>query len=295
MKQCYTYDMRLSQAKSDGKSSYQKDEVGKLLQSIAKKFVFQLEKGEETGYVHFQIRASLHKKVTKFGLIKLIQDILKCDIKDVPQFIEPSLVDVHNKKNFNYVLKEQTKLDGPWTDATFALEREVYIPRQYKGIIDKLYPYQKVIFDSGDVFDDRIINVIVDFEGNNGKSTIASICELYGKGMDVPPLNDMKEIIQMICDECMASGNRSPSPLLLDMPRAMNKEKLYGFYSALEQIKKGKLYDPRHSYKKFWIDSPQIWVFTNNIPNIEFLSKDRWRFWSINEKKELVIFVDEIE
>jgi hypothetical protein len=59
-------------------------------------------------------------------------------------------------------------------------------------------------------------------------------------------------------------------------------------FTAIEQIKKGKLYDFRYSYKTFWIDSPQIWVFCNWLPDTSYLSMDRWKVWNINDAKEFV-------
>ncbi|WP_445772263.1 hypothetical protein, partial [Rheinheimera sp.] len=54
-----------------------------------------------------------------------------------------------------------------------------------------------------------------------------------------------------------------------------------------EQIKKGKLYDTRYKYQEYWIDSPQIWVFSNIEPDLSMLSLDRWRIWTINEQQQL--------
>ena len=86
----------------------------------------------------------------------------------------------------------------------------------------------------------------------------------------------------------MDTDNRKPKGIFFDMPRAMSKESLHGFYSAIEQIKKGKLYDCRYHYKSYWIDSPRIFIFTNKLPDMKLLSADRWRLWFINEKRELV-------
>ena len=70
----------------------------------------------------------------------------------------------------------------------------------------------------------------------------------------------------------------------------MNKDRLNGIYTAIEQIKKGKLFDLRYKYKEYWIDAPQIWVFSNIEPDISMLSKDRWRLWAISDDKELVSY-----
>jgi len=290
--QCIAYDMRLSELKSDG-SKYDHITVANILKQISKSFVFQLEKGELNDYMHFQIKCFLIKKKTKSSLLKQLKDIMKCDLKDIFQYIAPSVTT--NLRKLNYVMKNDTRIDGPWSDKdNFVPKEPLFIPKQYEGLIDKLYPYQQHIWNSSEIFEPRLINIIVDLPGCNGKSSIASLCEIYEKGIDMPPMNDCKEIIQMLCNDCMATNNRDPKLVLFDMPRALSKERLAGFFAAIEQIKKGKLYDPRHHYKKWWIHSPQIWVFTNELPDLNLLSKDRWIIWNINANKELIPFTKDI-
>lgn len=252
------------------------------LKKIAKRYAFQLEEGETTGYLHYQGRISLIKKHRKAELMKLFTLI------PVPNYLEPTANATYYAGDMFYVMKDETRKAGPWTEK----ETEKYIPRQYRGILEKLYPYQKVIYDSADVFDTRIINMIYCPKGNIGKSTIASVCELYGNGIDLPPVNDAEKLIQSCCDICEAKGSRTPSPIFVDLPRAMNKDRLNGIYTAIEQIKKGKLFDLRYKYKEYWIDSPQIWVFSNIEPDLGMLSADRWKIWGVNEKKELVKISD---
>jgi hypothetical protein len=139
-------------------------------------------------------------------------------------------------------------------------------------------------------FDSRNINLVYDKRGNQGKSTIAALCELYGNGLDLPPVNDAEKLVQSLCDICISKNLRNPSPVFIDMPRAMDKSRLHGIYTAIEQIKKGKLYDVRHSYRDWWIDSPQLWVFTNIEPDLELLSRDRWIVWTVDDTKNLQIY-----
>lgn len=256
-----------------------KDIIG-FLTGIAKKYVFQLEEGD-SGYLHYQGRLSLIKKRRKMEALKLF--------KVPPEYFEPTLKSEYKGEAF-YQTKEDTRVDGPWKET----DQEQYIPRQYRGLMDKLRPYQQVIWDTRNDFEPRKINLIFDEKGNNGKSTIASLCELMGNGIDVPPMNDMKEIIQLLCDECMATNNRNPSPIFIDLPRAMDKTRLYGVYTAIEQIKKGKLYDTRYNYKKFWIDSPQLWVFTNVLPDLNMLSRDRWNVWKLDDEYNLIEYKSEL-
>jgi len=75
---------------------------------------------------------------------------------------------------------------------------------------------------------------------------------------------------------------------MFDMPRAMNKDRLYQFYAAIETIKDGYAYDDRYHFTEKVFDCPNIWIFTNRMPDTTLLSTDRWKFWEISEKNELV-------
>lgn len=69
------------------------------------------------------------------------------------------------------------------------------------------------------------------------------------------------------------------------MPRGMKKDKLGDFYSGIEVIKNGVAYDKRYSAKKIRFDRPRIIVFSNELPNFELMSEDRWKLWTINDNK----------
>jgi len=276
--QCAVYDFRIS---AEGVSE---EDIIKTLKQLAKHYVFQEEKGSKTGYLHYQGRMSLIKKARQPEALALWK---KVDLTPPPNYLEPTTNEEFRKKSFSYAMKIDTRTRGPWDDQ----KPDEYIPRQYRNKMENLYPFQKIIFDSSSIFDDRIINMIYCPHGNAGKSTVACLSELFGKGIDLPPVNDADKLVASCCDICMKRELRDPSPIFVDLPRAMNKERLNGIYTAIEQIKKGKLYDLRYTYKVWWIDSPQIWVFSNIEPDISLLSKDRWRVWTINSNKELVKFV----
>jgi hypothetical protein len=68
---------------------------------------------------------------------------------------------------------------------------------------------------------------------------------------------------------------------MIDMPRAIKKDKLNGFYSAIESLKDGYAFDDRYKFVEKIFDSPCIWVFTNTYPDTDLLSEDRWKFWHV--------------
>lgn len=264
MNACAVWDFRCN------KGDYTVDTLKEWLKENCKKWCFQLERGD-TGYEHWQGRFSLFKKRTKILLMKLFTI--------VPNYLEPT--SNQNRDNEFYVLKADTRIDGPYSDKSLS----ALLPRQYRDI--SLYPYQEKILKSAEVFDSRTVNLVYDPEGGKGKSTIAAILEIKYNGIDVPPLNDYKELVALIYDIC-SSRRDQPKIMCFDMPRACKKDQLYGLYSAIEQVKKGKVYDCRHSYRCMWIDSPQIWVFTNRMPDLSMLSVDRWKLWELNDMHDLV-------
>lgn len=263
------------------KEYYTKEQLIKWLEDNTKEATFQLEIGD-SGYEHWQGRFSLLKKRNKNPLMNLF----KSSGLEIPNYL--AITSEENRKNNFYVLKADTRLEGP-----FIVKKkvDVYIPKHLRDI--QLRTWQQQVIDSKDIFDDRTINLIYDPIGNNGKSTVASIAELKYGAIDLPPINDYKELIALMCNICKDQEIRDPKLVLMDMPRAVRKDQLYGLYSAIEQIKKGKLYDMRYHYKAWWIDPPQVWVFSNKLPDMEMLSMDRWKLWTIEDGQlKLANFVE---
>lgn len=275
---CAVWDFRANE------DYYESEEVLiKFLKTNCKKWTFQLEEGD-SGYKHWQGRFSLIKKRFKAKLL----DLFKTSDLKAPNYLQQTLTENHKEEYF-YAQKLDTRLRGPWNDKLDKQEEKVYIPRQLRNL--ELHPFQHQIIDSAHVFEGRIINLIYDTKGCVGKSTVASISELVHGGIDMPPLNDFKELIAVACNICMAKETRTPKIMFFDMPRAIDKSRLYGMYSAIEQVKKGKLFDIRYNYKCWWIDSPQIWVFTNHLPDTNLLSQDRWKIWIIDDDKILSPYI----
>lgn len=268
------------------------DDLINWLQENCKKWVFQLERGEQNGYEHYQGRISLRKKIdnTELRIKKLFDDYPFNFNRMTPTVKE-------NQKNDFYVTKKDTRIEGPWNDTMFSKKsEETYIPSQYKQYIDNLLPFQKTIIHvSNTTFEYRKCNIVIDLDGCRGKSIVAALSELMYGSIDLPPLNDFDEIIQIMFCECKSAETRYVPSVFFDLPRAMDKSRLYGIFSSFEQIKKGKLYDKRYKYQKWWIDSPHIWMFSNWEVNTKMLSTDRWVFWTIDKKNELVPYVQKEE
>jgi len=253
---CCCYDFRWSAADIDHSVI-----VGRL-KGIAKRFVFQREVGD-SGYEHFQGRMSLVKKRRKHELLKLFEN--------PPNYCEPTTNIEYTRGDAFYQQKLDTRVEGPWTDK----DEVIYIPRQVREM-PILRPFQQSIIDDVGVWDKRTINVVYCKAGNLGKSSLVSYMRAYKLGRALPPVNDYKDLLRMVCD--LPTSNL----YLFDMPRAMNKEKMFQFYSAIETIKDGYAYDDRYTFREKHFDCPNIWIFCNILPDLEMLSLDRWKIWNID-------------
>jgi hypothetical protein len=243
---------------------------------FAKKWVFQLEQGEQNEYRHWQGRMSMHKKAFKNEVLQMFRN----SIGYAPNDVSPT----HDAKSFSYVMKLQTRIEGPWRDDKEAL----YMPPQYEMDYESMYPYQKVIYDSREVYDKRHINFVYCPSGNIGKSTIAHHMFFKGLAYMIPPYSDGDKISQFFCSYLSTRKVRDPKVVFLDCPRSMKQYKMSGIYRAIESIKCGCVTDTRYGGTIWGFKSPQVWVFSNEKPYIKALSQDRWKVWEVNEKMEFV-------
>lgn len=265
MASCCTWDFTQSCAKCN------LEDVLLWLKANTKKFSFQQEKGKTTGYEHFQGRFSLKQKHRKSEL----ESMFDGDFHPMGGGLSPTSKE--NRTNTFYVTKEETRIAGPWSDT----DQDNYIQKRLREC--KLRKWQQSFIDTFSDREDRIINILVDTEGNKGKGFATAYCHSHNMGFKVPCINDSQQLLGLMCDKCYYTNCHDIKAVFIDMPRSMPKTKLTGIYSAIEQIKDGYLYDIRYKFREWWIEPPCIWVFTNEFPDASYLSSDRWRLWSIED------------
>lgn len=266
MANCCTWDCTIS-AENDTHA-----ELIKLWKCHCKKWTFQKEAGEN-GYEHFQCRVSFKSK----------QRLSAC--KKVHAKAHWSPTSTENRSNNFYVTKEDTRTEGPWANEQIVDEN--YIPRQVREMTT-LRKWQQTIIDMSQVWDTRIVNVVIDKEGGQGKTSLMTYMMVHGLAKKIPFVNCHKDLMRMAY--CIGISRC----YVLDMPRAIDKTRLGGLYAAIEELKSGWCYDDRYTFKQRVMDCPNIWLFTNKDPDLQLLSKDRWRLWKI-ENEELVKYLIEDE
>jgi len=257
----------------------QEPEQGKVFKALGrlfKKFVFQLEAGHENGTKHWQIRGVSHKPQASLSSFLVLTEKFQC-MKNA--HIRPLSKNCNEKRaKFSYVMKEDTKLEGPWTDED---EEPVLTTQLKKFMAVERYPWQKKIEELAVHEDDRYITVFVDPKGNSGKSIMCEWLEYFKFGEEIPPFPDMVDIMQF------AMSMKPAAAYLIDLPRGMNKKSMQSFYNGLECLKNGFLYDKRHCGKKRRINRPQVFVFSNEEPDYKYLIRDRWQVYKVIDHKDI--------
>lgn len=240
------------------------------------KFVFQLERGD-TGYEHWQVRLQLiHKKTCPS---------LKADvISAIHGHWSVTSTNVHvSPKAFNYCMKEDTRLEGPWDD-TSIMEEKPPLTWQLEEFISypTFLPWQQQLMDHITTRTMREINLVYDPAGHHGKSLFSEFLEYQGLAWEMPPLRSLEDLMEF-------AHSFPPKPCyLIDMPRALKKNNLSEFYAGIEVLKNGVTYDRRYSGKKRRMDRPNIVCFTNILPDFRFMTTDRWAIWHMQENQSLV-------
>ena len=292
---CTGYDLTIYETVKGKTYTYL--DMGDMLKQVASKFVFQLEEGEEKKR-HFQIRMHAMKKTRASPLLKLV---FKClNITDAKAFIfcKPTSKDVHNKKNFNYVMKAEGRIAGPWTDEFFKEHINYNIIDEFIDFKEEnLRPFQKSIVDIINTKDLRKIDIIFDPDGNRGKGFIADYLEIFCDCYILPNIDDYKLIMQDAQNAVMRRikrlgiANKNIKGFILDMPRAMEFREMKKLIYAIESIKGGRLQDYRnHSTEPIRINKPRVILFTNEPIDMTLYSKDRYAVWTIDDKDALIPF-----
>jgi hypothetical protein len=147
-----------------------------------------------------------------------------------------------------------------------------------------LFDWQKKLIEWAKLFDTQTIHIILlDEIGFSDKHIFAEWMEYHNIGFKIPPFNTVKGLMK--CCMCI------PAQLcyLIDMPRAMKKDKLAGFYAGIECLKDGVMYEfKKKAFKKKRISCPNIFIFTNTIPDVEFLSIHRWKIHRITNHNDFI-------
>lgn len=226
-----------------------------FFKGIASKFCFQEETGEN-GTKHLQGVISLKRRArwTEFGL---------------PRAIHWEKVE-HLTKAYQYCSKRETR-----TGKVFAFNFEL----PYSEEISHLYNWQKSLIKLVEKTpDNRTINWIWERNGCAGKTTFQKylfthfpdVVVLSGKGAD------MKNGIV----EFHKKTGQLPKIIIINIPRSVDQQ--FISFQGIEEVKDMFFFSPKYEGGMICGASPHVLIFSNERPNLDELSNDRWNIIDIN-------------
>ena len=157
-----------------------------------------------------------------------------------------------------------------------AIERGMEKSKQW---YDQLGAWQhdviKVLKESAD--DDRTIHVLVDEEGGTGKSILKEALPSQFKAYVIASgkANDIKHLAAQY------PGTSGPELLILDVSRDGMQ---FTQWHAIEEIKSGSFQSTKYAGKNVqWAKPPQFLVLSNQNPDMQKLSMDRWKIGKLQK------------
>nr|WAE42467.1 MAG: replication associated protein [Cressdnaviricota sp.] len=229
-----------------------------LLLSHCKEFEFQLEKGEETGYLHYQGWISLKKKKRWQQIV----DIMECDVR-------PPSKNAFALKE--YCKKNKTRVAGPWNQDT-QLIRDRFLEFEP-------FEWQKEILDIiKQEADDRTLYWRYSpTKGKMGKTLLAKhICIKSKKNIFVSGKSaDIKSAI------CTMQGD--PEVVIFYFTKTVED---YVSYEAIESVKDGLFFSGKYESGMKIYDNPHVICLANFKPNKKALMPDRWNIKNIETGQE---------
>ncbi len=274
------YDIKLGETKQNG-DLWTFIDIIDIFKKVCKHWTFCLEENKKTYDRHYQCSIRLQKRTIKSNLSKL----LKCELVDAQITILPCIKGKHTTSNFNYdcCMTESHTIVGNWNSRD---------NNDISSLYADINPIYQFIFESlqrqkAEDPNFRIINILLDKNNDVDKKIFAKLCEIYGIGIYLQHSKSTEKLMQTMCCHCSGQNICDPKLVLIELPHTMNRVKTCEIFDVIKYIKDGCIWDTRHHYKNWWIDSPVIWIFTRTFPNLELFSKDQWVYWEINDEKEL--------
>lgn len=244
-----------------------------FLMDECKHWVFQIERGEESGRLHFQIRISLKNRTRLGPLVKAAKKLN--DIKPVD--FRPESTAGEKMSKF-YHIKSRTRVWGPYSDK----DDPPHIPSDWNSVPDM--PWHQEVLDMMNSCNRRELVLVVDPNGGTGKTALTRKLVMAG-GKEVPSfLGGAKDMMRAA--HAMVDGGNPDKvyKMIFDIPRSQTRcQKDFWWHAAtaLEKLKDGVVIEDRYVFQMTYINPPQIIVFTNEAPPDGCLSAGRWKVYSM--------------
>lgn len=231
--------------------------------TICNKYIFQEELGEN-GTPHLQGCIFLKKKMRW------------------SEFFPKDYNNIHweemrnEKASIAYCCKDETRVGNIFK---WGFPREL-------DIITNLFPWQETIYRKCLLEPDkRKIIWIYDPKGNNGKTALCKFLTI--KVNAISATSGSAKDIACILAMCVKNGKNLNDLTTFIFHYARTSEHIS--YKAIESVKDGYITSTKYESGTMVFNCPHCLVFSNELPDIDKLTKDRWEVYTLNDNKELIL------
>lgn len=233
--------------------------------SLCEKYAFQEETGEN-GTMHLQGACVFRSKIRPLSL-KLSSGIHWEKMRGTVN------------QAMDYCMKDETRTGDIYTN--------IKVKKKLK-VLETLRPWQAEVVKCMDnelkLGDDRSIHWVVDEQGCAGKTAFCKwmtqqerqVLIITGGGY-----KDIACVLKMACENPDFDIN-DELVILFNIPRDADDNGMIS-YKALESLKDGLITSTKYESSTMCFNSPSVWVFSNNDPELHKLSRDRWKVHDIWE------------
>lgn len=255
-------------------------------------YVYQLERGSKAHLYHWQCFLYHKGRLAQTSILNSLNEAfpgIHCEI---------SIASKNGIKHLeSYCMKkDETFIEGPYGKDPSKLKKKIAESYQYTGkdVNKPLHPWQSVIYGRIEVCrdrgedgceDTRSCNVVYDPLGNIGKSFL---CKYIAWKLGVPAYryDTANNIRHMVIQ-----GGAKPA-YLFDLTRSKPKDfSMSDLYCCMEDIKGGYIVSGKYQGGMLLMPSPEVWIFSNDLPDYKAMSSDRWKVWYVDADKNLQRFV----
>lgn len=208
-----------------------------------------------------EVSTSTHKGGTS-GLVK------KRALEIIDEMVDKSYTSKPGDKDVFFIYRKKIKEEVAEAKAEIALKN---LQQKYVNVTWK--EWQHVLLDELDgVPHPRHIIVVVDKEGNKGKSYLASY--LLTKGAVVFNTTKTADIAYAMTDQRI---------VIFDLARHQQD---HINWATIEALKNGNMFSSKYMSQSKIFDVPHVVVMMNEYPNTSRLSADRWNITDISDKQK---------
>lgn len=201
-------------------------------------------------------------------------------LKDQTTFLPESNNSIQQGGLTFYVMKDETRLEGPWHDSTHRPAKKVKYEAKDLQCMRTPLPFQSDIMAMlRNDPDDRSIIWVADLKGNHGKSKLMKWLR-FDQSLNCirVPMGSAVQIKSSVIEK---KGPHRVYMVDLPLPKARTSA-FRRFILLLKEIENGWVETAMYGKTaELMMEPPHVIIFSNAYPRVSMLSTDRWKVYDI--------------